>query len=267
MDGGAPGRCQRGFTLTELLTVIGLVALLVALFLPVLSRVRATASSATCLSNLKQIGTAWTTSLADEHGRLPQYIWHNPETADDAWKGYWTAAMDRYDVAGRTLCPSAAEPVATGDSRGYGSAINAWTGRYEFIGTAIRLNAETCRTSSYGYNRWMTAGGGFGRGGAAAYLRDVRNPSNVPVFMDCAYADSRPLNGTTSTPVEPPPTLTGDRAVPGAPEHWKFLLARHGRGVNVYRADGGAAWVRVEDLYLLQWKDGWTPYRLSLPRH
>ena len=46
MDSRAPRGGRRGFTLTELLTVIGLLAVLAALFLPVVGRVRATAASA-----------------------------------------------------------------------------------------------------------------------------------------------------------------------------------------------------------------------------
>ena len=268
MDGRAPGRCRRGgFTLTELLTVVGLVALLVALFLPVLSRVRATAASAACLSNLKQIGTAWTMSVHEEHGRLPDYAWHTPLAPDAAWHGYWTAAMDRYKVPDRAVCPAAREP-ADSDTIGFGDARHAWTGRYEHSKTAIKLDPKTYRTGSYGYNRWMTRRGAFGPGGKATYLNDVRNPSNVPLFIDSAHADTQPLNGNKLLPAESPPDLTGTRAAePSAPEHWKFIMARHGRGVNVYRADGSAAWVRLEELYLLQWKDGWDPYLLSLPRH
>ena len=78
MDGPARQKCSRGFTLAELLTVFGLVAMLVALFLPVFGRVRAAAAAASCLSNLKQIGTAWTMSLAESHGRFFEYSWNTP---------------------------------------------------------------------------------------------------------------------------------------------------------------------------------------------
>ena len=52
---------------------------------------------------------------------------------------------------------------------------------------------------------------------------------------------------------------------PASPEQWKFLIARHGRGVNVAMADGGAKWVALEDTYRLQWNGQWYPYRLRLP--
>jgi prepilin-type N-terminal cleavage/methylation domain-containing protein len=50
-------RHAHGFTLIELLVVIAIIAILAAILFPVFAQARAKARQATCLSNLKQIGT------------------------------------------------------------------------------------------------------------------------------------------------------------------------------------------------------------------
>lgn len=70
---GSGHRHRRAFTLVELLVVIGIIAVLVAILLPALSRARAAAQMVGCMANLRQIGTAFMTYAGDNRGQWPVY--------------------------------------------------------------------------------------------------------------------------------------------------------------------------------------------------
>ena len=256
-----------GFTITELLVVIGLIAVLISLLLPVVGRVRAAANSTACLSNLRQMGTAWTNYLTDTRGRLPDYVWSTPMQPDVAYGSYWTGLLESYRVSdGVLLCPAAAEPVPYSQTlKGAGNVNYAWSGKFVAASTVARLNSQTYRVSSYGYNRNLTTQGGYGSDGKASRIYAVGALSEVPVFFDSTFLDARPINGTSTLPVQSPGDLRGDSFPIGAPEHWRFLIARHGRGINVALADGSSRRVPLEETYMLKWAGTWQKYALSLP--
>ena len=61
---------RRGFTLAELLVVIGIIAVLISILLPVLSRARETARRVKCMSNMRQLTAAWHQYAAEHDGEL-----------------------------------------------------------------------------------------------------------------------------------------------------------------------------------------------------
>ncbi len=70
------GSQRSGFTLVELLVVIGIIAMLIAILMPALVRAQQNADRVNCLARLRQIGLAAQLHQLDHHGYLPIAGWH-----------------------------------------------------------------------------------------------------------------------------------------------------------------------------------------------
>ena len=92
---------KRGFTLIELLVVIAIIAILAAILFPVFAQAREKARAISCISNLRQLGTA-AKMYEQDYDETLNMEWTNsyPNASvngvNQDYKNYWTYAIQPY---------------------------------------------------------------------------------------------------------------------------------------------------------------------------
>jgi prepilin-type N-terminal cleavage/methylation domain-containing protein/prepilin-type processing-associated H-X9-DG protein len=90
-------RSRRGFTLVELLVVIGIIALLISILLPALNKAREASQVAKCLSNLRQLGAAAASYTTENKGYLVPADIYDPALASEpngrVWSDTWATIL------------------------------------------------------------------------------------------------------------------------------------------------------------------------------
>ncbi len=95
-----------GFTLIELLVVISIIALLIAILLPALSKARQATEYSACMSNLPQLSIAAYTYAVDHDGKYPSRNEPNTHVAPTIWRfggsadyrHIWEGYVSGYDI-------------------------------------------------------------------------------------------------------------------------------------------------------------------------
>ena len=158
----------RGFTLVELLVVIGIIALLISILLPALNKAKAHAARAACLSNTKQLTTA--------------YLMYADENRDYMPNGHPDLATSEKFV-----------PVFIGNRRDARGGNTDWAiengSLHKFLKNLKVWKCPgdpTLRKVSYGVNHYLNGEPGM-VGGCGPYVlkrSQVKRSSRVFVFID-----------------------------------------------------------------------------------
>ncbi|MGV3614269.1 MAG: prepilin-type N-terminal cleavage/methylation domain-containing protein [Fimbriimonas sp.] len=99
----------RAFTLIELLVVIAIIAILAAILFPVFAQAKAAAKATSCLSNLKQLGTASFVYMGDSDDMFPLVARADSQNWD-VWQGMLQPYMKSWGITADPLLPATSDP-------------------------------------------------------------------------------------------------------------------------------------------------------------
>jgi prepilin-type N-terminal cleavage/methylation domain-containing protein/prepilin-type processing-associated H-X9-DG protein len=251
-----------GFTLIELLVVIAVIALLVAILVPALTRVRNQARAVACQSNLRQWGQILAMYTQQNDGYLPYGSW-----AVAIWllRGKMPREVDDPEVPTRQHLVYAEGirccPMATQDPPGARARVglNVYDGshwRFElsvgygpFYSWVARWPPPAFR-ASYGFNDWLINGGpNRPRGADARSLsKNVdawRGQAAIPLLLECLSPSARP------SPPDDPPEL--ETFLAGGRDMLHVVLNRHSGFVNGVFLDWSVRKIGLKELWVLKW--------------
>ena len=123
-------RRDKGFTLIELLVVIAVIALLMAILMPGLQRVKRMARAVVCQSNLRQWGMWFSMYTQDNDDKFFGGV--NPKTGYSDSRSMWPRAMQPYYMGSNDvlLCPMARKPNSP-----QGFTFSAWQRSLNYTNT------------------------------------------------------------------------------------------------------------------------------------
>jgi len=251
-------RCYRlrGFTLIELLVVIAIIALLLAILMPALQRVKGQGQAVACQARLKEWGLVYKLYTDDNDGYFPEGWRNNDERV------IWINALRPYykDNPKMLLCPTATREME--NSNDWGTFKAAWRdldlpegGVRHFI-------------FSYGNNTWTDYMAGD-RGdrleewfwkrvgnnttvapGTRTVIGRPVSTNTIPILGDSTWHDAWPRD-TDAPAVTPDAFGIGDRGTSGEMNH--FCINRHDGFVGILFMDWSARRVGLKELWTLKW--------------
>ncbi len=243
---------RNGFTLVELLVVIAVIALLMAILIPALTKAKEQARSIACRANLKQWGIICAAYSDDNNGRF----WSGAtDPSDHAQLGFWWIAQleKRYQswkLNKIWFCPNARKPIydENGNQTGEKTIFGAW-GIESKASLAASLTSaglpqlgEDGIAGSYGINGWClnTAGANFWKG------PNVKGPASmIPLFLDALRYDG--------WPEENQPAAENEEAAWGDNDMGRVCINRHRGFTSCLFLDSSVRRIGLKELWTLKW--------------
>jgi prepilin-type N-terminal cleavage/methylation domain-containing protein/prepilin-type processing-associated H-X9-DG protein len=249
---------RQAFTLVELLVVIGIIAVLIGILLPALSRARQQSKTVACLAQLRDFGNAFTMYTNANKGKS-LFFWD--QTANDPGSNYWMAQLRPYhsNVDKLRFCPEAPEVSQNAMFGGYwGTATQGWS----FAGAAgsYGMNLWLCRLNTPDLNAYIT---GYPLDKNSFVDLPAKGSSEVPLFADCAWVGGWP-QGTNLVPKNfqlgsYTGTLNSAALNTSIGQMSRFCLDRHHKAINVVFLDGHASTIPLAQLWYLKWNGNYKP--------
>jgi prepilin-type N-terminal cleavage/methylation domain-containing protein len=231
---------NKGFTLIELLVVIAIIALLMAILMPALQRVRKQARATVCLANVRQWGLCFNMYLNDNKGLFSDYYENR--------NGFWMSVLRPYhaNVHDIRCCPEAIRPARPeGGGAPSGSVFRAWG-----ILDGTVAWAEAGDYGSYGVNGFIYNSTRAFRGNNNDYWKSLNmikgSAHSVPLILDSLWVDGWPFD-SDSPPVESEAPSYGGNMMA------RFCLNRHNGIVNGAFMDFSARRIGLKELWTLKW--------------
>jgi prepilin-type N-terminal cleavage/methylation domain-containing protein/prepilin-type processing-associated H-X9-DG protein len=233
---------KRAFTLIELLVVISVMALLMAILLPSLHRVRRQAKAVACQSNLRQWSLVLSTYTSDYDGKfIPA------GTGPYIWRPLLPYCPDFNDLL---LCPAASKPI--GPQEPYDTWIGAKFSAWAQVTPPPR---RVILKGSYGLNYFVL----HLAPAAISHEEDCwqtclnQGGNNIPVFLDCRGPGLAPIREQDPPPEYEDQNMTWKVFGRSAGRMWLSCTDRHDGSVNALFMDWSTRKVGLKELWTLKW--------------